>query len=64
MALRGFSGVGAAGARRSGGEIFSNVKTGMVNPSTLDTECPWNFPGRSFVEASCDALRHKTFKPV
>jgi len=48
MALRGFSTTGAeAGARRIGGEIFSKVKTGMVNPSTLVTKRPWNWPRHS-----------------
>jgi hypothetical protein len=42
MTLRGFSAAGAgADTRRIGGEIFSNVKTGMVNPSTLVTKRPW-----------------------
>ena len=37
MTLRGFSVAGAAAdARRIGGEIFSKVKTGMVDPSTLE----------------------------
>jgi hypothetical protein len=48
MTLRGFSAAGAeADTRRIGGEIFSNVKTGMVNPSTLVTKRPWNWPWHS-----------------
>jgi hypothetical protein len=36
---RGFSAAAEeAVTRRIGGEIFSKVKTGMVNPSTLETD--------------------------
>jgi hypothetical protein len=44
MTLRGFSAAGSGGTRGVGGEIFSKVKTGMVNPSTLETKRPWNLP--------------------
>ena len=36
MMPRGFFGVGAAGARRTGGEIFSNVNTGIVCPLAVE----------------------------
>ena len=69
ITLRGFSGAGAAeGTRRIGGEIFSKVKTGMVNPSTLvakpPSELPWNFHPKISLEAFHDSWRHETFKPV
>jgi hypothetical protein len=71
MTLRGFSAAGAeteADTRRIGGEIFSKVKTGMVNPSTLVTKRPWNwprhFPGRISSESFRDDVSHETFKPV
>jgi hypothetical protein len=43
------------------------VKTGMVDPSTLDTERPWNclgIPPEDFFETLHDIRRHETFNPV
>jgi hypothetical protein len=36
MRPRGFLGVVAAGVRRAGGEIFSNVNTGIVYPLAVE----------------------------
>ena len=36
MRPRGFLGVVAAGARRTGGEIFSNVNAGIVYPLAVE----------------------------
>jgi hypothetical protein len=68
MTLRGFSAAGGADTRRIGGEIFSKVKTGMVNPSTLVTKRPWNWPRHSpegfLLNRFHNHCSHETFRPV
>jgi len=68
MTLRGFSATGAeADTRRIGGEIFSKVKTGMVNSSTLVTKRPWNLefhPEGFLLNRFHNHCSHETFKPV
>ena len=44
MTPRCFLAVGASGPRRTGGEIFSNVKAGIVYPLVVELKHPWNFP--------------------
>lgn len=44
MTPRGFSGAVAAGPRRSGGEIFSNVNAGMVCPLVVELKHLLVFP--------------------
>jgi hypothetical protein len=42
--------MGGIGPRRIGGEIFSNVKTGMVHPLVVELKHSWNPLQISFVE--------------
>jgi hypothetical protein len=44
MRPRGFLGVVAAGARRAGGEIFSNVNAGIVCPLAVEMNHLLEFP--------------------
>jgi hypothetical protein len=44
MIPRGFFGVVAAGARRAGGEIFSNVNAGIVCPLAVEMNHLLEFP--------------------
>jgi hypothetical protein len=44
MIPRGFFGVVAAGARRTGGEIFSNVNAGIVCPLAVEMNHLLEFP--------------------
>ena len=44
MTPRCFLTIGGSGPRRIGGEIFSNVKTGIVYPLVAELKHPWNFP--------------------
>ena len=44
MRPRGFFGVVAAGARRTGGEIFSNVNAGIVCPLAVEMNHVLEFP--------------------
>ena len=69
MTLRGFSAAGGADTRRIGGEIFSKVKTGMVNPSTLVNKTPLELasafhPEGFLLNRFHNHCSHETFKPV
>lgn len=44
MRPRGFFGVAVAGARRTGGEIFSNVNDGIVCPLAVEMNHLLEFP--------------------
>src|SRR5258705_911171 len=44
MTPRCFLAIGGSGPRRIGGEIFSNVKAGIVYPLGAELKHPWNFP--------------------
>jgi hypothetical protein len=44
MTPRCFLTMGGIGPRRIGGEIFSNVKTGMVHPLVVELKHSWNSP--------------------
>src|SRR6476646_10079661 len=44
MTPRCFLAIGGSGPRRTGGEIFSNVKAGIVYPLGAELKHPWNFP--------------------
>jgi len=44
MTLRGFCGAAAVGARRTGGEIFSNVNAGIVCPLVVEMNHLLEFP--------------------
>jgi hypothetical protein len=39
--------MGEIGPRRTGGEIFSNVKTGIVYPPVAELKHPWASSGTS-----------------
>ncbi len=53
--------IGAMGPRRIGGEIFSNVKTGIVYPLVAELKHSWNSPRISLDELPGDS---KSFHPV
>ena len=36
--------IGGVGPRLAGGEIFSNVKAGIVRPLVVELRHSWNFP--------------------
>ena len=69
MTLRGFSVAGvAADARRIGDEIFSKVKTGMVDPrrwklNALGAALEFH-PKNPFEQSMTNKRRHETFTPV
>jgi hypothetical protein len=44
MTPRCFLAMGGSGPRRVGGEIFSNVKAGMVYPLVVELKHSWNSP--------------------
>src|SRR5882757_7836950 len=44
MTPRCFLTIGGSGPRRTGGEIFSNVKAGIVYPLVLELKHSWNSP--------------------
>jgi hypothetical protein len=44
MTPRCFLAIGGIGPRRTGGEIFSNVNTGIVYPLVTELKHPWDFP--------------------
>jgi hypothetical protein len=44
MTPRCFLAIGGIGPRRIGGEIFSNVKAGIVYPLGTELKHPWTFP--------------------
>src|SRR5438874_1120254 len=50
MTPRCFFAIGGIGPRRIGGEIFSNVKTGIVYPLVVELKHSWNLLQISFVE--------------
>jgi hypothetical protein len=52
---------GAIGPRRTGGEIFSKVKTGIVVPLVVELKHPWTSPRIFFLTT---ALASVPFKPV
>jgi hypothetical protein len=41
--------MGGSGPRRSGGDIFSNVKAGIVYPLVVELKHSWNSPGYRWV---------------
>ena len=45
MTPRCFFTMGGSGPRRTGGEIFSNVKEGIVYPLVIELKHPWLSPG-------------------
>ena len=45
MTPRCFFSIGGIGPRRTGGEIFSNVKAGIVHPLVVELKHSWNSPG-------------------
>jgi hypothetical protein len=47
MTPRCFLTMGEIGPRRTGGEIFSNVKTGIVYPLVAELKHPWASSGTS-----------------
>ncbi|MDB5638716.1 MAG: hypothetical protein JWP51_3624 [Bradyrhizobium sp.] len=44
MTPRCFLAIGGIGPRRIGGEIFSNVKAGIVHPLVVELKHPLDFP--------------------
>jgi hypothetical protein len=44
MTPRCFLAMGGSGPRRIGGEIFSNVKAGIVHPLVIELRHPWISP--------------------
>src|SRR5258707_11232988 len=44
MTPRCFLAIGGSGPRRTGGEIFSNVKAGIVYPLVVELKHPWISP--------------------
>jgi hypothetical protein len=59
MTPRCFLAAGGSGPL-TGGEIFSNVKAGIVRPLVVELKHPWTSP-RIFFD---DSLSQRTVKPV
>jgi len=56
-----FLGDGRSGPRRTGGEIFSNVKAGIVYPLGAELKHPWISPGLAGTGAGNGNLFHPSF---
>jgi hypothetical protein len=48
MLPRCFLAIGGSCPRRTGGEIFSKVKTGIVHPLVVELKHPWTSSGNLF----------------
>ena len=60
MTPRCFLAIGGIGPRRTGGEIFSNLKAGIVYPLFVELKHSWNSP----LQHRINGLNGKPFRPV